>query len=296
MKIRIWTGVWALAVAVIVATGCGGGGGGTGTTGGTTQVLTGRVLDVVSTGPVTPVATVSVATGESTTTSTSDGFFLLDVPITAAAANVATGSYGTWTFAFPPSATDLDLGDLWVGPQKVILTGTVKDSVTNDPIPNALVAFAGRSARTNGSGVFSLADVAYSNTSQTGFWSIEGRVQSDGYFANGFTANGKVASAGTVSVGTILLVSSGTGTPPGGPYNVYGIARKAGAGVAATIDIFKGATEVRQVTAAADGRYYVWLPVGTYQLKPTFSGTTGPNVSVNITQSNQILNQDLAIP
>jgi hypothetical protein len=99
-----------------------------------------------------------------------------------------------------------------------------------------------------------------------------------------------------VDVGTVQLVSSGSSTPPGGPYNVFGVARKAGVGVPATVDIFKGIVEVRQVTAAADGRYYVWLPVGTYQLKPTFAGSTGPNVTVTITQSNQILNQDLAIP
>jgi len=251
---------------------------------------------VVSTGPVSPVATINVATGESTTTSASDGFFLVDVPVTTAAANVVTGSYGTWTFTFPPSASDLDLGDLWVGPQKIVLSGTVKDSATNLPVSNALVAFGGRSARTNGAGVFSLADVAYSTASQTGFWSIEGRVQADGYFANGFTANGKVAAAGTVNVGTVQLVASGSSTPPGGPYNVYGIARAAGIGVPATIDIFKGATEVRQVTASADGRYYVWLPVGTYQLKPTFSGSTGPNAAVTVGQSNQIQNQDLFIP
>ena len=288
---------WILLVALLsLLIGCGGGGGGGGTTGGTTQVLTGRVINVVTTGPVSPAPGINVVTGQSTTASTSDGFFLLDVPVTTSAVNVVAAGFGTWTFGFPPSSSDLDLGDLWVGPEKVTVAGTVRDSASNLPIANAQVAFAGRSGVTDASGNFSLAEVAYASGNLTGFWGIEGRLQADGFFASGFTANGISATAGVVQLGNITLVNSGSNTPPTSPYNVYGIVKKAGVAVSGQVAVLKGGSLYRQVSAGTDGRYYVWLPVGTYVLRATSGSSTGANVNANLTQSNQVINQDLTVP
>jgi hypothetical protein len=92
-------------LAVIVGTllACGGGGGGT-SGGPTTKLpLTGRVVDVATTGALNPAATVSAGGGTDTTDIT-DGSFSLDADRnTTTITVVPTGTaYGNFTFTTPP--------------------------------------------------------------------------------------------------------------------------------------------------------------------------------------------------
>src|SRR5688572_10897098 len=116
-----------LLVLLIALTGCGGGGGGN-TGGGTGATITGRVLRVDTGGATNPPASVQVGS-RSTLTSVVDGSFSLAVPPGTTSVLVDTqSSLGVFTFTFPAASGTQDVGDLWVGPEKVTLSGRVLDS------------------------------------------------------------------------------------------------------------------------------------------------------------------------
>lgn len=283
---------YGLMLAVlIVLLACGGGGGG-GSSPGTTVPLVGRVISVVTTGPLNPGVTVA-AGGASTTTEIGDGSFSFDAPTGVSALTTsATSGFPSFTFNFPAATGSTDLGDLYIGPEKVRVTGTVRNSVTNAVIPNASISFAGRLATTNASGQFNLVDVAYSSTTQTGFWGIFGNATATGFFAADFNANGKTATGGVVTVEDILLVP-GSDDPPGTPYNIYGQALPVATGDSATVNLLQGGTPIRTTTASANGTFYFWVPAGTYTIQATKGAVTSPAVSVTLTSNNQIVRKDV---
>lgn len=281
-----------MAAVLILLLACGGGGGG-GSSTGTTITLTGRIVSVVTTGPLNPAATVSSGSA-STTTQLGDGSFSLDTPtgVTSITSNNGTSGFGSFTFTFPAATATTDLGDLYVGPEKVRVTGTVRNSVTNAVIPNATISYAGRNATTNASGQFTLVDVAYSSATQTGFWGIFGNVAATGFFASDFTANGKTASSGSVTVDDISLVPV-SDDPPGTPYNIYGQVLPAATGESATVTLSQGATTVRTTTAGTNGTFFFWVPAGTYTIAATKDGVNSPGVNVTLTSNNQIVRKDV---
>ncbi|MDX2065641.1 MAG: hypothetical protein SFX74_07870 [Fimbriimonadaceae bacterium] len=283
-----------LALLAVTLAACGGGGGGSNGT--TTKVpLAGRVLDVVSTGALNPAATVAAGGGTDSTDLT-DGSFSFDVNRGTTAVTVTpTGtSYGTFTFTFPAINDSTDVGDLYVGPNRVTVRGTVRDAATNDPIANAQLAFAGRTAVTNAAGQFSLTEVAYANSTQAGFWGIIGAARATGYFATEFSANGKTATSGVVTVDDVLLAPDND-LPPGVPYNVYGRVTGGTTVEGAVVQLRQGGTTVRQFTVGANGQYQFWVPRGTYEVRATRGPQSGGPFSVALPQSNSIVRRDIPL-
>ena len=135
--------LWLAAAFLAVVLGCGGGVGGGG---GGPQVL-GRVLNVETGGPTNPRSSVQIGS-ESTLTSASDGSFTLAAALGTSSLSVDTlSAFGVWIFSFPPISGTTDIGDLWVGPEKVAVTGFVRNAATNDGIAGATVVFTARMAR-----------------------------------------------------------------------------------------------------------------------------------------------------
>jgi hypothetical protein len=177
--------LWLL---LLVLAGCGGGGGGGGTS--TKVTVQGRVLWIETGAGTTPASTVSSGT-DTTTTDVLDGFFSFDIPSGSTSVTVTytptTGSPIVRTFNFPSLTGDRDIGDLYVGPQTVTLTGTVRDAANNSPVASANVSIGGRYATSAANGTFSVTGVAYSASNPSVFLGLDGIVTATNYFPRHFS-------------------------------------------------------------------------------------------------------------
>lgn len=290
MKAARWV---LLTLIVLGAISCGGGGGGGGAT---SAQMSGRVLNVITGGSLNPAGQIQVGDARALT-DLADGSFSLAVPAGTTSLTVDTrnSSFGVWVFTVPTVTGTTDVGDLWVGPEKVTVTGTVRDSTSNNPVANTTINFAGRTAVSNGSGVFALQNVAYATSSTASFAGITGSATATGYFLSSFTAGNNVAAAGVVTVDDILITPSTDSNPPSTPYNIFGKVSPSNLALGTTVTVSQGGTPFRQAAVGTDDRYYVWLPVGTY----TFHFANGlhsvPDQTVTITQANQILQRDVTL-
>jgi hypothetical protein len=273
-------------VLVFAMFGCGGGGGG-GPTGGVR--LTGRVLDIVTGGTLNPGPSVQ-SLSETVNASVVDGSFSLRAPTNATSLVVNPVGYPVFTFTFPPATTaTTDVGDLWVGPQTVIVTGLVRDAASGNAVSNAQVSFGGQNAVTDSSGQFALANVAYSATSPAGFLGLTGNVAATGFFPNQFTSNGNLATAGQVFVGEILLTPLSDPTPPGLPFNVWGRITPQAQASGTIVSVFDSTnTLVRRYTVGSDSRYQFWLNPGSYRLEFAKGALTSPAQNTTLTTASQV--------
>ncbi|MHB8637533.1 MAG: hypothetical protein ACYC96_13775 [Fimbriimonadaceae bacterium] len=280
--------------ACLLLNGCGGSGGGGGT-----ATITGRVIYVETGGAPNPAATVQVG-GATIATDASDGSFTLPTaPAGATTLTVNTnGSGGVWTFTIAAAAANAteDVGDLWVGPHRVTLTGAVLDSSTSNPIAGAAVKFGGVNGVTNASGIFTVGPVAYPNTNFAAFWGIVGNVTATNYFANTFSASPNTSVNGTVTVASVLLTPLSNTTPPPAPYNVWGRITPTAEGVGCTVTLSQNGVPVRKTIADSSGTYYIWIVPGTYTLhfvNGVHTDASDPTVTVNAT--NDVVRQDVVL-
>ena len=252
------------ALFLIIAIGCGGGGGTT-TTGGAVDVL-GRVLNVETGGATNPQSSVQIGSN-SALTSVADGSFTVPATLGASSLSVDTQSgFGTWMFSFSPITGTTDVGDLWVGPQRVTVRGFIRDSSTNIGIAGATATFGGRIDVTDANGEFVLVDVAYSDANQTAFWGIAGFARANGFVASEWSAQPNVAVAGVVTVNDILLTPNSDPIPPGPPFNIWGRVSP-GADAPGTIATLRlNGNPVRVFNVASDGVYRFWVEPGTYTI------------------------------
>ncbi len=278
--------LFAAFLAIII--GCGGGGGGPGGS----ATLIGRVLNVGTGGPMNPAASVQQPGGSpSTVTSLADGSFSL--------ANVNNGatqtqvipnqvSWPLFTFNFPAASGSTVIGDLWVGPEQVTLTGRALNSTNAQPIANADISFGGQNGKTNVSGVFNLTGVAYSSATQTAFWGIVGTARANGFFKTDFNAapNTKNGS-NVVDVGDVLLTPSNDPNPPGTPFNITGRVLPIGGSVGTIVTLKQGLTNLRIFNVGNDGKYYFWIAPGTYDITYQKAAQSAPTQNVTIVQPNQ---------
>lgn len=282
------------AIALLTVFACGGGGtlGG----GGSSTVL-GRVLNVETGGATNPQSQVQVGSA-SGVTSASDGSFQVTATNGSSTVRIDTlsSSLGVWVFNISPISATTDVGDLWVGPQRVSLTGRVLSSADNAPIANASVSFGGRSTLTNSNGTFTLSEVAYSNLTQTAFWGVIGTARATGYFKSDFSAQPNVAVAGVVNIGDILLVPASDPNPPGPPYNIWGQVSASGGAGGSIVRLKENGNDVRVFNVGSDGRYYFWIAPGNYTVVGEKGASTGTPVAVALTQPNQVVRQDIVIP
>lgn len=279
-----------LLLSALVLIACGGGGVG----GSRNATLNGRVLQVETGGAPNPSASVQVGT-VTVQTDPTDGTFSISVPEGATAITVDTlSSSGVWVFPIPPASGTVDVGDLWVGPDRVSLRGRVLKSTDQTPVSGATVGFGGYRATTNATGNFTIAEVAYSASNQTAFWGIVGTVRASGYFSTEFTASPNLASGGVVSVGDILLTPADDDDPPPPPYNLWGKVSPAADAPGTIVDLKQGNTVVRRFNVAANGEYYFWIAPGSYTIEARKGALTG-TASASITATNQIVRRDVVL-
>lgn len=281
-------GFLALFVALALLAGCGGGGGG-GSSGGGGAVV-GRVLNIETGGPLSPGATVQ-AGSNTTTTSVADGSFIVSAPAGTSSVLVDTHAlFGVWTFSVPPVSGTVDAGDLWVGPQKVTLTGRVVSSTNGQPISGATVTFAGRTGTTNAQGIFSLANVAYSNLTQTAFWGVAGTAVADQFFSTTFSAAPSVADNGVVTVNDVVLTPLSDPNPPDGPYNIIGrVTPSASAsGTVVTLED-SGGNPVRVVNVDSTGNYTFWVAPGNYTITYQNGSLSATSQPVTLNSPDQVV-------
>jgi uncharacterized protein YodC (DUF2158 family) len=277
----------ALFVLILVIFGCGGGGGGVG---GTNATLVGRVLDVRNGGPISPVATVQSG-GQSVQTQ-ADGSFQLTVASGTTSVTVDAGTFGAFTFTVPAASGTTDVGDLWVGPQKVTVTGRVLDSTNGTAVEGATVTFAGRRATTNSVGTYRLENVAYSNTSQAAFWGIVGKVRAVDYFDVSFTASGKTAVSGTVTLDEIRMTPSDGTNPPPFPFTIWGTVSPTADATGTVVTLKEAGTAVRVYNVGSDGAYYFWVVPGTYTIEAR-KGALADDETATLTQTNEVVRRDI---
>ncbi len=284
--------VFLMAVCFLVA--CGGGGGGTGGGGTTTVSILGRAIWIVNGGAVSPVATVRIGS-VSTTTNAVDGGFALDVPAGATSLTLSTTVGGTpiiRTFTFPAASSSTDLGDLFIGPEEVSVSGRAISSSTGDAVAGAKISLGGRSAVSASDGRFSLANVAYSSTSQAVFLGLQGEASAAGYFT-GFFSPPSAAVGGVAAVGDVSLVPTGGITPPPLPTNLSVSVAPSGAG--SSVEVLSGAAVIRTQTADASGRAAFWLPAGAYTVRAVKAAQTGSSpVTITSTNSQTSINVTLS--
>ena len=272
--------------------GCGGGGGG-GASGGTIAV-TGTVSDVVV-GVPNPAAQVSAPGAAATSTSTVDGSFTINVPSGTTTLTVMWEG-GTspvpFTFTFPRITAAEQVGPLFIGPDKVTVTGSVIDSTTLNPISGAAVTIGGVSGTGASNGTFSIPGVAYSPSSS--FASLPGTITATGYITQNFEPGSALVTNSTVSVGQIGLVPS-NGNPPGTPYNLWGRVSPLKNSPGATVTLSLNGAPYRQTTVGSAGTYYFWVPAGTYTITVSQTGYTAQPVTATLTSTSQILEEDVTL-
>jgi hypothetical protein len=284
----------AISAAVILSiTGCGGGSppGNSGIT------LTGRVLDITTGVQPSSAATLQSSTA-SANTSLIDGSFSVNAPTGVANLSVnpsPASGYPLFTFSFnPKSSTDRELGDLWIGPEKVRVIGRLINSANGSAVSNGLVSFAGQNGTSNATGNFSLSDVAYSSTLTASFLGLQGTVLADGFFP--FRFNPSLAVGGIVNVGDVALLDTNGTTPPGLPYTIWGRINPTSSanGTLVTLKNSSG-TAIRQFTVGSDSRYQFWVGLGQYTVEFRNGTLTAPNQAVSLVNSTDIIRADATL-
>lgn len=290
---RIWLTISAIVTVLMLAIGCGGGGGG----GGGKATLTGRVLSVVTGGPPNPSSSVQVGQS-SVLTNAGDGSFTLEVAKGTSSLLIDTLGlgFGAFTYTFPGATDVADVGDLWIGPEKVTVEGTVRNAANNNPIAGAAVSFAGRHGTTDANGHFSLPNVAYSSATQTAFWGILGTVKATGFLKTDFSTQPNTAVSGVVTIGDVLMTPESDPNPPGPPYNIWGVVSAPGGASGAIIRLKQSGVDVRVYNVAADGRYYFFVNPGTYTVVGEKGASTSAPQVVNLTAANQVIQVNVSIP
>jgi len=286
---------WLLFLVVVfgaVILGCGGGGGGVSS--GTVNVVA-NVLWVETGSATSPQATVRIG-DVSTLTDQIDGFVSLDVPpgnLTLTVTFTPTGSPTpiVRTFALGVVTGDIDLGEIYVGPEEIALTGQIVDSTTSNPVNLAQVKFAGRTALTGSDGRFTVTNVAYSSATQSVFFGIQGQATKTGYFTTFFSPTAPPTS-GVLDLGTLTLTPEGSTNPPPVPFNVNGLATPTGG--FAEIEVLSGITPIRNITADAFGNFTLWLPVGSYTVNATSGIRTG-TTNLTVTSVSSVTNVQITL-
>jgi hypothetical protein len=222
-----------------------------------------------------------------------DGGFAFDIPAGSTSTTVTAtvgGAPVIRTFTFPAVSAATDVGDLYIGPEEVTVTGRVSDAGTGGGLAGATVKMAGRSAVSGADGRFSIPLVAYASSASAVFLGLQGEASQSGYFASFFSPGG-LPVGGTVDVGSVALSSAGGDDPPPPPSNIRISVGPDGAG--AVVELRSGSTIIRTGVASGSGAASFWAPVGTYTVRAVKGARTGTSpasvTSVNLPVSVNVV-------
>lgn len=288
-----------IALCLLLA-GCGGGGGGG--TGAVARLQGYVVLVGTGTRPDPPAQVISG--GATTQTSSSDGSFTIQVVPTTRTIKVRATGFPEFEFTLPALRANqtYDLGELYIGPQQVVVRARVLDALDNSPVVGANVTLQGDRVVTDTEGRFIFNKVAYDSE---GAFDSEGLVEASGgtrsYIPQPFVVDVPPIS-GEISLPDILMAPESSTNPPPLPANVTGkVTASGGVDVLGTrIDIYRPTTATTPLRSSfvlnANGDFGVWLSPGVYRIQfvKTRSGGLPPLIAertVTVTSSTQ--NQSL---
>ncbi len=282
--------------ATVLVSGCGGGGGKS--IPATKITITGNVLWIETGAGTAPQTTVQI-NGVSGLAATADGYFSIDVPVgtltlTATYAAAAGATPVVQTFNLGTVTASTDLGQLYIGPTTVSVTGRLLDSGSGAPVPLATVNFAGRTAMSGTDGRFTLTGVAYSSKTLSIFLGLQGSASLTNYFTSAFNLPAG-ATSGVADAGDITMVQTGGNTPPGLPFDLTITVLPASKGAGAAVTVLSGATIIRTGAADATGKVTFWLGQGTYTVRAT-QGAAVATTSVTITNQAVPISASLTFP
>jgi hypothetical protein len=249
---------------------------------------------MVGTGlPPNPAATVE-AGGARATTDTQEGTFRLAVPPSTTQLTVRASGVPVFTFRLPPleAGKTYDLGDLYIGPQTVVVRGRIIDAITQQPIEGAIVSLLGQLAQSDINGRFTLNDVAYD---PNGVLDPEGTVQRTGYLQRRFLVDQPPISS-EIELGDIPLQPETDDNPPNTPGNVQGVVQvPTEPAIGTRIDIFSppdAQFPSESVTITREsGEFRLWLLPGNYRLAFTsVSGNRRAERTLTVTSLTSTLN------
>lgn len=270
MKKKVWSIVFPV-ILVLLIIGCGGGGGGG--LGGV-AILKGTIVLVGTGTRPDPAARVS-SNGATTTTSVADGTFILNVVPNATILSVEATGFPVFEFRLPAleQGRTYELGELYIGPQQVVVRGRVLDALTNEPVREATVTLQGDRTSTDTEGRFIFNKVAYD---PEGAFDPEGLVTKSGgtrsYIPQPFVVDQPPIS-GEITLPDILLAPESSPNPPGQPQNVTGQVQMivTETPIGTRIDIYTppaATVPTRSVfISQANGQFGLWLPAGTHRLE-----------------------------
>jgi len=249
---------------------------------------------MVGTGlPPNPPATVQ-AGGRRATTDTQEGTFRLAVPPDTTQLVVqAQGIPEPFTFRLPAlqAGQTYDLGDLYIGPEKVVVRGRIVDAITQNPLENAIISLLGQLAQSDSNGRFTLNDVAYD---PNGVLDPEGTIQRTGYLQRRFVVD-QPPIQGEIELGDIPLQPETDDNPPNTPGNVQGTVQvPTESPVGTRIDIFSPPDAQFPIESVivtrAGGEFRLWLLPGNYRLVFTsVSGNRHAQRTITVTSLNATL-------
>ncbi|HRF60080.1 MAG TPA: hypothetical protein PLH94_09235 [Fimbriimonadaceae bacterium] len=287
----------AVLIAHVALFGCGGGGGGGGGTTGFTVV--GRVIALPSGGAPNPTASVQVGQA-SVLTSSADGSFSIQVPDGSDSLLVLwTPGGSTISFRYtipPPTGGTANVGDLYVGLDKVTVEGRVVNANDQTAVSGATLRFAGKDASTDSNGRFSLTEIAYSTANPTSFFDIVGSVTRPGFLSQSFRASTPAVS-GIVTIGDVLIVPEGGNEPPGSPYNITGTVQPRASAPGTVVTLLSSGTPIRRMTVGTDSRYGFWVVAGSYTIRyqnPN-NGLSAPEETVTLASQDSVVNRDVTL-
>jgi hypothetical protein len=261
--------------------------------------ISGRVLDISTGGPTTNASTVQSSTS-TVSTKVVDGSFLVggakgETQLLVSAP--ALLSYPVFTYTFKAlTQNQNDVGDLWVGPEQVTVTGVVQNAADNSPIANAVVRFGGQLATTDSSGTFNVLQVAYSSTNTSGFLGLSGRAEATNFLSNEFTPGGNTAVSGVVNIGVVLLSPVDSNTPPPTPFNIWGLIAPSNLANGTIVTLKdSGGTPVRRFTVGVNARYQFWVPAGQYSIDFANGTRTAPTQNVTLINNTDVIRRDATL-
>ncbi len=267
--------VIAVISAISLLTGCGGGGGGGGgnTSGGTT--VTGSVLLVETNLPPVTAGTVSMG-GVTSTTNSTGGFALTNVPVNTTTGTVTVPGEQTLTLTLNLKANTINnLGTIYVSAtgytasangRVVTVTGG-----TTTPVAGADVTIGGQSAVSATDGTFTIANLPVGLGSDPTV--PIGNIQATGYVNKPILTQFPLV-AGANPLGDIPLGAPISSSTPSQPYTIYGFVKSAGAPASTTVSLSPTVGPLTAHTDPVTGEYFFWVPAGTYTVTELSTGKT----------------------
>jgi hypothetical protein len=141
-----------------------------------------------------------------------------------------------------------------------------------------------------------LPNVAYSSANTASFLGLVGQISATNFFSNEFTPNGNLAISGVVNVGEILMTPLDSDTPPGLPFNIWGIVTPSGSANGTIVTLKDtGGTVVRRFTIGSNARYQFWVDAGSYRVEFQNGTLTAPAQNVTLSSSSDVIRADATL-